>query len=149
MPGILGTRAPLIADLVLVTEAVVALLLIFGYLNIRRGRVALHRRSMTLATLTQIGAVVFLMIPASQSYRPLYPDPGVTSFLRVYMPLHMVGGIALLGLATFLVYVMANYPKPRRWRPARFKLLMQPLLVAWLVTMLGGVVFSYALKYLL
>lgn len=149
MSSLFGTRAPLLADLVLVAEALIAALLVYASARIRRGDVNLHRRLMTLATLIQIGAVIGLMIPASMASRSLYLAPNIANFVRTYLPLHMLIGVLLLGLALFLVLVMANYPKPRRWRPIRFKLLMQVLLVTWLLTLAGGTLFSYFLKYVL
>lgn len=147
MPGIFGTRAPLLADLNLILQVFIAGLLLFGYYSIRRGLVSRHRKIMISATALNLLAIFGLMIPSS-----LLPQPyryGIwADVLSISLPLHILGGAGLMLLALYLIASMYNYPKPNRLRTRHFETLMRILLVLWLASIVGGF-FNYTLKYVL
>ena len=138
MSGLLGTRAPLTADLVLITQAVIAVLLIAGFWNVRRGQIHTHRRLMTSAFGLGILSTLTVMVPAILSDLPPDVGPLAAQLLPLARPGHaLIGALTLLS-AFYLVVVMRNYPQPHPRRIRRFKRLMQVTLVAWLLTMSGG-----------
>ncbi|MBI2845915.1 MAG: DUF420 domain-containing protein [Chloroflexi bacterium] len=153
MPGIFGSRAPLLADLNLVLQVFIAGLLLFGYYSIRRGLVSRHRKIMISAVALNLLAIIFLMIPSNFLLAtPQYPGYGgygpLSGLTDIFIYFHMIGGGLLMLLALYLIASMYNYPKPNRLRTRHFETLMRLLLVLWLATMVGGF-FNYTLKYIL
>ncbi|MFQ5944647.1 MAG: DUF420 domain-containing protein [Anaerolineae bacterium] len=146
MSGLLGTRAPLTNDLVLIAQAVVAVLLIAGFWNVRRGRFDTHRRLMTSAFGLGILSTLTVMVPALLSDLPPDLGPLAAQLLPVARPGHATfGGLTLLS-AFYLVVVMRNYPQPHPRRIGNFKRLMRVTIVAWLLSISGGAAL-YFLSY--
>ena len=146
MSGLLGTRAPLTADLTLIAQGVVAVLLIAGFWNVRRGRIDTHRRLMTSAFGLGILSTLTVMVPAILSDLPPDVGPLAAQLLPLARPGHALLGTLTLLSALYLVVVMRKYPRPHPRRIGRFKRLMQVTLVAWLLQMTGGAVL-YFLTY--
>ncbi len=142
----MGTRAPLSADLALIAQGLVALLLIAGYWNVRRGHIDAHRRLMMAALGLGLLSTIGVMVPAMLSGSPPDLGPTAAQLLPRSRPGHVVLGTVTLLSSLYLVGVMRNFPLPHPWRIGRFKRLMQATLVAWLLSMAGGAAL-YILSY--
>ena len=149
MTGFLGTRAPLLSDLSLLAQAVVGVLLLAGYWNVRRGRIDTHRRLMTAAFGLAALSTVAVMVPAIVSDLPPHLGPLASAILPLYRPSHAFVGTLTLLSALYLVVVMRNYPQPHPRRIRRFKRLMQLTLALWLLILAAGTAINYILAYVI
>lgn len=143
MSGLFGTRAPLPSDLSLVVQGIVAVILIAGFWNVRRGRIDNHRRLMTAAFALGLLSTLVVMVPAIFAEAPADLSPMAAQILPGIRPGHALLGALTLLSALYLVVVMRSYPQPHPRRIGRFKRLMQATLTIWLLTVVGGAVLYF------
>ena len=128
-----------IATISLVLQLLVFALLLFGYYRFKAGDLIGHSRVLASATVIHLGAIILRMIPAFSS------DPQFIAITLDPLSLTHWGHVALGLIAPALgVYISL------RWilhgsdpRFCRGKLLMRVTLVAWLISLLLGIVMYF------
>jgi hypothetical protein len=135
--GILGTRAGLVADVNLIAQIVILLLLSVGALQARSKHFDWHHGTMIAAVIVNAAAIVFIMNP---SFFRLLPyalrNPGAAGPV-IMLPHAAIGALAeLLG-----IYIIARTPRNPSalsgW-PSMKRTMIVTLLL-WLVALSGGI----------
>lgn len=141
--GIFGNAAPILADVSLIIQIALLILVVSGWLVARRRRYANHGRLMAVAFGAHIATVMVVMIPSLVASRGIFLY-GVNSLALV------AGAHAILGsLALILGFIMMG-----RWLLNRLNIKaclkrkgqMRLSLIVWLAA-LGFGVYSYFIFY--
>jgi uncharacterized membrane protein YozB (DUF420 family) len=130
-PGFLGTYTTLIADVNLVAQLALLIVLIAGLIAIKRKKTPVHRSLQTTVVLLSIILTVFIM---AGRFFQLYSS-GVTAWLLVF---HGMLGLTAILLGVYLVLVMNNR-LPKGWHTKKWKLLMRVTWLLFLLVSLGGI----------
>jgi uncharacterized membrane protein YozB (DUF420 family) len=136
---LLGTGAPIAADLVLLFELAVGAMLIVGMFVVRRGHVRLHMYIQSSMVLVNIPVVLLWMAPTYLS--GVLPDlrrefAGPYYLLPTIM---LVAGLTAEALGVYIILVAATNLVPERFRFRRYKRWMRTELVLWWTVLLTGV----------
>jgi uncharacterized membrane protein YozB (DUF420 family) len=138
-PGFLGTYAPLIADINLVAQVILIVVLIGGLVAIKRRNTPTHRNLQTAAVLFNVLLVAFIM---AGRFFLLY-SPG--SFDWPVLA-HGVLGLCAIVCGIYLTLHMNNRLS-KRWQTKKWKLMMRVTWGLFLLVAIGGFVL-YRMLYL-
>ena len=136
--GFLGTGASNVADINLIVQLVIVVLLVAGWIYGRNKRTKLHGQLMVMAVIVNGGAIALVMVPSlvlgfgAITSNPLGPGP-LVSVLHV-----IIGTVAWL-TAAYLSWVWRL--KPETVECFKRKKWMKPVLYTWLAAAVLGVVF--------
>jgi hypothetical protein len=127
----------------LVTELVIASMLVVGAVVVRLGHVRAHRIIQSSMVLVNIPIVLSLMLP----YYLQYVWPGVPADLGqqyyLYPSLMVAAGAVAEGLGVYIILVAGTNLIPARFRFRRYKLWMRTELVLWWAVVLAGIATYY------
>jgi len=154
MSGILGTNAPLVSDLSLITEDAVLALLFVSYFLVRRGRIIEHHNVVLAAIVVNGVAIALVMIPSfilgvESTRRLAVPVQGLaipTFFTLVHIAL---GTVALISAGYVVARTRLMLPTPALPEPNipdSLRGAMQFAFVVWLIAIFFGNL-VYALLY--
>ena len=141
--GLLGTGAPLAADLNLVVQLAMAVALLIGTFLARRRRYRAHAATQATVLLLNLGMIATVMWPSTeQQVMPAFP--GV--FNRWYFAapsIHAALGITAESLGIFIALVAGTSLVPERLCFRNWKRWMRAELLLWWITLLTGVATYY------
>lgn len=134
--GFLGTQASWAADLNLLAQIALLVLLVLAAVRAKKGDLAMHHTWMTAIVLINAALIVAVMNPAFFRLLPaVIHDPSLKR--KMMLPHFVVGTLAeLLGLYAVLA-VKVDLPPALRVRSQ--KRFMQVLTVLWTLALLGGI----------
>jgi len=137
--GFLGTKAPLRADLVLLIEIAMGVVLLIGALLARMRRYRWHAWCQSAVVLLNL-AVILLVMASSFRERvgPRIPAKLNRTFFALATGHAALGSIAEIG-ALYLVLAAGTKILPQRLRLACYKRWMRAAFVLWWLTLLLGV----------
>jgi putative membrane protein len=141
VPGFLGTRARLYADLSLLLVLLTAALFTIGWRLAVKRRYEAHRRIQMLAVALSALAALFIMIPSFVIYiLPGIPDKLLEGTYGI-TTVHAILGALSLCLGLFVV-LRAHERVPRRMRFRNYKLFMRWSYALYMLsTLLGFIVY--------
>jgi len=136
--GLLGTAAPLYADLTLLLEIAMGVGLLIGALLVRLRRFRGHAWCQSVIVLLNLAVIVLTMIPSFRAHvSPKIPLKLGKAYYALASAHAALGSIAELGGLYILLAVGTNL-LPKRLRILRYKFWMRMVLAAWwLVLFLG------------
>jgi len=144
--GILGTRATLVADVNLILQVAMLIVLLFAVLQAKRGNLKLHRMLMTTVVIAGAMAIIAIMNPAFFRSLPYAlshrGDPGP----RVLWPHVIVGAVAeVMGICTVIASkgeISSEFVRERnlKW-PMRITAFL------WTVSLVVGIM-VYRVRYM-
>ncbi len=136
--GFLTGNTPFGADLNLVVQVGVALVLLVGLGFARRGWYRAHGACQSLAFATIVALTAVWMVPQLRAaFGPALARDGVTR-VNVAVVAHMGLGTGVLALGAWVILVAATNVVPPRLRFTSCKLWMRTLLGLWWATVLLG-----------
>ena len=137
--GVLGTDAPLAADVVLLLEIGMGVGLLAGAWLARLGRFRLHAGCQSLIVLLNSAVIALVMIPSFQArLLPRIPQKLGKPYVALATAHAALGGIAELG-ALYILLAAGTSLLPEKWRIARYRMWMRGVLVLWWLVLLLGV----------
>ncbi|MBI3780471.1 MAG: hypothetical protein HY278_05360 [candidate division NC10 bacterium] len=143
--GFLGRGATFGADLNLLVQVGLGLLLLIGMVLARRGLYGAHGACQSSALILAIGMTLVWMWP---SFREVYaPDlaRGIANRTTVAVVAHATLGSTVLLLGVYVVLVAGTSLIPRRFRFQNYSAWMRTLLVLWWITIgLGALTYWFA-----
>jgi F0F1-type ATP synthase membrane subunit c/vacuolar-type H+-ATPase subunit K len=142
--GFLGTQASWAADLNLIAQIVLLVLLTLSVLRAKKGDLATHHTWMTVVVIVNAVLIVAVMNPTFFRVLPaVIRDPSLKP--KMMFPHFLVGGLAeLLGL---YAVVAVRLDLPIGLRAHRQRSFMRALAILWTLALVGGIAL-YALWYL-
>jgi uncharacterized membrane protein YozB (DUF420 family) len=136
--GFLGTAAPRTADIVLLLEMGMGVVLLAGALFARARWYRLHATCQSVIVLLNLTLIVLAMFPAFHSrVLPKLPGGIGKSYYALATAHAVLGGVAELGGLYILLAAGTNLI-PERFRIARFRFWMRSLLLIWWIVLLLG-----------
>ena len=143
MSGLFPPNAPAVADAAAVVEVAMAVILLFGWLLVRRGHVRLHRLLQSSVVLVNIPIVLYAMVPPYLRY--VAPSvPGQLGQAPILVPsLMLVAGAAAELLGIYIILVAGTSWIPERFRFRRYKLWMRTELGLWWAVVVSGLLTYY------
>lgn len=143
MTGLFPPNAPAVADAAAVVEVVMAVILLVGWLLVRRGHVRLHRLLQSSVVLVNIPIVLYAMVPPYLDYVAPYV-PSQLGQASVLVPsLMLVAGAAAELLGIYIILVAGTSWIPERFRFRRYKLWMRTELGLWWAVVVSGLLTYY------
>jgi uncharacterized membrane protein YozB (DUF420 family) len=135
--GFLGTRASWAADLNLIAQVVLLLILVAGILRAKKPDFASHHSWMTAVVLANAALIVAIMNPSFFRALPLaLVDAAIKP--KIVLPHFVVGVLAeLMGLYAVIAVRM---DLPETWRLHNTKRFMQITAMLWTIALVGGIV---------
>jgi uncharacterized membrane protein YozB (DUF420 family) len=137
--GILGTEAPLVADLVLLIEMAMAVGLLIGARLARIGRFRQHCWCQSIIVLLNLAVIVLTMIPSFRVHVvtgiPAKLDRTYYLFATAHAALGSVAEITGL----YILLSAGTNLLPNKLRFTRYKAWMRTVLVLWWMALLLGV----------
>lgn len=142
--GFLGTQASWAADLNLIAQVVLLVLLTVAVLRAKKGDLATHHTWMTVVVIVNAVLIVAVMNPTFFRVLPAaLSDPALEP--KMMLPHLLVGGLAeLLGLYAVVAVRMDLPLGSQAHSQRRF---MRVLAILWTLALVGGIAL-YALWYL-
>ncbi|MHA2068654.1 MAG: hypothetical protein ACXABY_30190 [Candidatus Thorarchaeota archaeon] len=136
--GILGTDADTIFEINLVVQFVLILFLAFGFY--KRRTFSYHGKIMALATLLNLGATAFVMLPSLITYWDLIVANPTNPGIMITIVHVIIGSIAIaLGFLFSIRFLLAlRNSKPLACGTRR---MMLTTLFLWLFALAGGLAF--------
>nr|MBC7244570.1 DUF420 domain-containing protein [Chloroflexota bacterium] len=136
--GILGTRANLIADINLILQVAILVILIVGVFQAKRRKFQVHHTWMTVAIIANAVLIIAIMNPSFFRILPFaLRNPGADK-PTVLWPHMLLGAVAeLLGVYTVLSGNMGQSGTQRR---RNFKWLMRVTFLLWFLALVAGIV---------
>jgi uncharacterized membrane protein YozB (DUF420 family) len=143
MTGLFPADAPAVADVAAILEVAMAVLLLVGWLLVRRGHIRIHRILQSSVVLVNIPIVLYAMVPPYLKY--VAPSvPAHLSHPNVLVPtLMLVAGSAAELLGIYIILVAGTSWIPARFRFRRYKLWMRTELALWWAVVLAGLTTYY------
>ena len=142
--GFLGQGAPWGADLNLVLQVAVGLLLLLGMGLARRGRYGAHGLCQSAGFVVALVMTVLWMMPAFHAIHADALGRGVVNRVTVAVAAHVVVGTVALLVGLWIVLVAGTPLVPRRLRFSNYKRWMRTLLALWwLALVLGLAVYRF------
>lgn len=136
--GFLGQGAPRGADLNLLIQVGVGLLLLMGMGLARRGRYGAHGLCQSVGFVLAVVMTVLWMMPAFHAIHADALGRGVVNRVTVAVALHVVVGTAALLVGAWIVLVAGTPLVPARLRFSNYKPWMRTLLALWWLALLLG-----------
>ena len=136
--GFLGRPSTFGADLNLLVQIALGLLLLAGLLLARRSRYAMHGICQSIALVAALGMTAIWMLPA---YRNNY-GPAIFALgnrVSVAAAVHVVTGTIALLLGLYVVLVAGTPILPRALRFTDYKRWMRALIAIWWLALVFGV----------
>lgn len=137
--GFLGRGAPLGADLNLVLQVAVGLLLLCGMALARRARYRAHGLCQSAGLVLAVAMTILWMVPALHLIHADSLARGIVNRVTVAVAAHVVVGTAALLVAVWVILVAGTPLVPARWRFANYKRWMRTLLTLWWAAIALGV----------
>ena len=142
--GFLGQGAPRGADLNLLLQVGVGILLLAGMALARRGRYGAHGICQSCGFVLALAMTTLWMIPAFHAIHADALGRGVVNRVTVAVAAHVVIGTAALLLGAWIVLVAGTPLVPERFRFANYKRWMRTLLsLWWLALVLGLAIYRF------
>ena len=142
--GFLGQGAPWGADLNLLLQVGVGLLLLVGMALARRGRYGAHGICQSSGFVLALAMTVLWMIPAFHAIHADALGRGVVNRVTVAVALHVVVGTAALLVGAWIVLVAGTPIVPERFRFSNYRRWMRTLLALWwLAIVLGLAIYRF------
>jgi len=139
MEGLLGTAAPLEADVVLLLEIAMGVGLLVGGWLARAGRFRLHAWCQSVIVLVNFIVIVLVMSPSFRmQVLPRIPEKLGKSYVALAAAHATLGGITELA-ALYILLAAGTRLLPEKLRITRYKGWMQGVLALWWITLLLGV----------
>lgn len=136
--GFLGRNATFGADLNLLVQLALGVLLLCGMLLARRGWYRCHGVCQSTALLGTLALTAIWMIPALRDVYAPGLAGGTVHRVNVSVVAHAGLGSVVLLLGMYVVLVAGTPLIPERWRFRNYKAWMRTLLVLWWATILLG-----------
>lgn len=144
--GFLGTAAPRVADVTLLCELGMGLVLLAGAYLARVRRYRLHAACQSVVVILNLGLIAVTMIPSFQlSVLPKLPGKLGKPYYALATTHAALGSVAELGGLYILLAAGTNL-LPGRLRIARYRFWMRTVLLIWWIVLLLGVA-TYARWY--
>ena len=137
--GFLGQGAPRGADLNLLLQIGVGLLLLVGFGLARRGRYGAHGICQSCGFVLAVVMTGLWMMPAFHAIHADALGRGVVNRVTVAVAAHVAIGTAALLVGAWVILVAATPLVPERWRFADYKRWMRTLLTLWWLAIVLGV----------
>ena len=136
--GSLGSQAPAYADLVLLLETAMGLVLLIGAVLARRGRFRAHACCQATVVLLNAALVALVMVPSfAQHVVPKIPARLGKPYYATASAHAALGSVAeVVGL--YILLAAGTSVLPPRFRLTRYKLWMRTALVLWWLVILLG-----------
>jgi len=145
--GLLGTAAPLAADLVLLLEIGIGVGLLIGAWLAHTGRFRQHARCQSGILLINLIVIALIMIPSFRDHvAPKLPGKIGKPYYAVATAHATLGGVAELGGLYILLAAGTNW-LPEKIRIKRYKFWMRSVLALWWLGLILGVA-TYARWYI-
>jgi uncharacterized membrane protein YozB (DUF420 family) len=142
--GFLGQGAPRGADLNLLIQVGVGLLLVVGMGLARRGRYGAHGICQSAGFVLALVMTALWMMPAFHAIHADALGRGVVNRVTVAVVLHVVVGTAALLVGAWVILVAGTPIVPARLRFSNYKPWMRTLLTLWwLALVLGLAVYRF------
>lgn len=145
MPGILGTKAPLLYDINFILQIVIVILVFIGYFFMREKKYIRHGAIMTSAVIMHAALIIFVMGPSFIIYFGLLVSPPI-NFGVIVTWIHVILGIISMVLGIFIV-TKWNLRNPSAFTCTRRWKWMKPTLITWVTALILGLGF-YIIYYL-
>jgi uncharacterized membrane protein YozB (DUF420 family) len=136
--GFLGQGAPRGADLNILIQVGVGLLLLVGMGLARRGRYGAHGICQSAAFVLAVAMTVLWMVPAFHAIHADALGRGVVNRVTGAVALHVVVGTAALLVGAWVILVAGTPLIPARLRFSSYKPWMRTLLTLWWLALLLG-----------
>ena len=136
--GFFGQGAPRGADLNLLVQVGVGLLLLVGMGLARRGRYGAHGICQSAGFVLAVVMTVLWMMPAFHAIHADALGRGVLNRVTVAVALHVVVGTAALLVGAWIILVAGTPLVPARFRFSNYKPWMRTLLTLWWLALLLG-----------
>lgn len=136
--GFLGQGAPRGADLNLLLQIGVGLLLLAGFGLARRGRYGLHGICQSCGFVLALIMTVLWMIPALHLIHADALSRMVVNRVTVAVAIHVVVGTAALLVGAWVILVAGTPLVPERFRFSDYKRWMRALLTLWWLALVLG-----------
>jgi uncharacterized membrane protein YozB (DUF420 family) len=136
--GLLGTAAPLAADLVLLLESAMGVGLLAGAWLARTGRFRHHAWCQSIIVLLNLAVIVVGMVPSFRiQVLPKIPLKLGRAYVALATTHATLGGVAeVLGL--YILLAAGTRVLPEKLRITRYKAWMRAALVVWWLVLLLG-----------
>ena len=142
--GFLGQGAPWGADLNLLLQIAVGVLLLAGFGLARRGRHGVHGICQSAGFVLAVVMTILWMIPAFHAIHADALGRGVVNRVTIAVAAHVVVGTAALLVGAWVVLVAGTPLVPARLRFSNYKPWMRTLLALWwLAIILGLAVYRF------
>jgi uncharacterized membrane protein YozB (DUF420 family) len=148
MPGLLGTKASVPADIALLLEIVILIILLVGRIYVKRKELKRHGLIMATAVVLHGASILLVMIPSFGRFL----DVAAVDILSlglvgvIIILVHVPLGLLAEALGILLVVQWRLRPSPEM-ACAKRRRLMQPLLGLWFFSLVLGIAI-YAIYYL-
>lgn len=137
--GFLGQGAPWGADLNLVIQAAVGMLLLVGMGLARNGRYRAHGLCQSAGFVLAVIMTALWMIPAFHAVHADALGRGIVNRVTIAVAAHVVVGTLALLVGAWVVLVAGTPLVPERLRFASYKPWMRTLLILWWAALVLGV----------
>ena len=137
--GFLGQGAPWGADLNLLLQIAVGILLLAGMGLARRGRYSAHGICQTTGFVLAIAMTILWMVPAFHAIHANALGRGVVNRVTIAVAAHVVVGTSALLVGAWVVLVAGTPLVPPRFRFSDYKPWMRTLLTLWWLALILGV----------
>jgi len=141
--GFLGRGAPFGADLNLLLQVGVGVVLLGGMALARGGRYRAHGLCQSAGFVLAVVMTAFWMIPAFHAIHADALARGVVNRVTLAVAAHVVVGTGALLVGAWVVLVAGTPLVPARLRFSRYKRWMRTLLTLWWIAILLGVAIYY------
>jgi uncharacterized membrane protein YozB (DUF420 family) len=141
--GFLGRGAPWGADLNLVLQVAIGILLLAGMGLARRGRYGAHGICQTTGFVLAVALTILWMIPAFHAIHADALGRGVVNRVTLAVAAHVVVGTAALLVGAWVVLVAGTPLVPVRLRFSSYKPWMRTLLTLWWLAIILGLAIYY------
>jgi len=136
--GFLGRPSTFGADLNLLIQLTLGVLLFVGFLLVRRSKYALHGACQSVALVGVIVMTAIWMLPAyHNNYGPVIFKLG--NRVNMAAAAHVVAGSVALLVGIYVVLVAGTPLIPQRFRFTNYKAWMRTLITVWWLALLLGV----------
>ena len=137
--GFLGRGAPFGADLNLLLQIGVGVLLLGGMALARRGRYRTHGMCQSTGFVLAVAMTILWMIPAFHAIHADALGRGVVNRVTLAVAAHVVVGTVALVVGAWVVLVAGTSLVPARLRFSNYKRWMRSLLTLWWLAIILGV----------
>lgn len=137
--GFLGQGAPWGADLNLLLQVAVGILLLVGMGLARSGRYGAHGICQSAGFVLAVAMTVFWMMPAFHAIHADALGRGVVNRVTIAVAAHVVVGTLALLVGAWVVLVAGTPLVPERLRFSDYKPWMRTLLILWWAALILGV----------